>query len=645
MAEKFYDIEGQKVRGAQIRQLVINNHISDITDDGKPIGVKWLKGGAKPDEGGISEWFYFCQALWNEDDCYGKLTEKISAHFSPLEGFRTFEPFFCVRELVRNKKALSQGLIQRFEKYALEYLDGYMHPQEDFIGVNDNTPCLMVGGLILGGEYFKNTAWLEEGKKRLVRLKQMLLRRGFLSEYNSLTYIPLAIYGLATVVNYSENEECRQLALDCEKRIWEGVAALYQPSVGQTAGPYARAYFVDKLAQSYNMRTLLYILLGDKCGVNPINTVFAENTDENYYWQICAAHIGSMVYHCPVDIAESMINKKFPQIVQGTAENSASADTFLLKPIGHPYSEANQKRNILEELKNEDELFEYGAGVINLYTYLDDSYSMGVATRDWHCGADTDIFTILYADSPNAISQNQVGTIFANYTINESDILGADLGRKAAFQDERTAMVLYRPRWQGESVTDAGLNIVFGNASLINEIVIDGKSIFTKDSEDFEVHYTTKKLESFFVHTADIYMMFIPLIPEKDRKDAFLEVKSCGENLRVTIYNYKGEVLKYHRKGFCTLMNGFICELRRRDEFDSFDDFIKIMSDFEISEEVRTNIHTRYAIEREINYCGHDKSLACCVSPLTDGIKYMTVNGNLIEEPKFLVREIGNREN
>jgi len=636
---EIYDVEGQKKRSSQIRQLLIANHLCDIDADGRPNGKRWLTGGNLPDKGGITEWFYFCQGLWNEDENYGNLTEKMLKYYAPLDHFTTFEPFFCILELVRNKQALSVGLVKKFEGYAKKYLEWYMKSQEDFIGVNDNTPCLMVAGLVLGGEYFGEQRWIEEAESRLLRLQSMLERRGFLSEYNSLTYTPLSLYGLSAISNYAKHKECIRLSLACEARIWEAIAALYQPSVSQTAGPYARAYPVDKLAQSYNMRTLLYVVLGDECGVTPINTIFAGDKDENFYWHISAAHIGSMLYHCPKELGESMLVKDFPYVVQGTAEGSASADSFLLPLDGYVYQENVQCRNVFEELNEQDEIFEYGAGVINLYTYFDETYSMGTATRDWHNGVQTDNFTLLYADRKKAVNQSQVGTLFANYVVNASNLMRDDLGRKMAFQSERTAMVLYRPKWQGEKVLEAGLNLIFGNSSLLKNVSI-GDAVLSREKLDEEgILYRGTQLIPVFVHTAGLYIMLIPLVAQKDCEDALIEFANMGENAKLTIYNYKGDGKEriYHKKGFCCLTNGFVCEVRRENEYGSFDEFIKIMKEFSITDEIRTNIHTRYALEREICYKGSDKTLACCVSPLTDGVKYMTVDGRQISEEKFIV--------
>lgn len=647
MSEEFYDLPGQQERASQLRRLLIQNHLKDISPEGRPIGKKWLIGGGEPDLGGRSEWFYLCQGLWNESDSYGALTEAIDPYFTPLEGFGTFEPCFCMLELTRNKTALTANQVKKFEDYAQRYMHLYMHPDSDLIGVNDNTPLLMIAGLILGGEYFGRDEWKKEGRERLLRTKRLLARRGFLSEYNSLTYTPLSIYGLAIIVNFARCEECRALALELEIELWKHVAAMYQPSVCQTAGPYARAYPQDKLAHSYQMRTLLYILLGDKCGVSPINTIFAGDPDENYYWQISAAHIGSMLYHCPKAIAEGMLKKPYPYLVRGTAEFSASADSHMLTPpLGDGYaSEENLLRSDFEKLDEQDSTEEYSAGVLSLYSYQDEDYSIGTATHEWHNGAQTDSFTVLYSKKGTAHSQEEVGTVFANYGVNGSDCLGNDMGRKIAMQHERTAMVLYRPKWCGEEVSEAGLHIVFGNGALVNKMQVGERRLEGEALQAEGTHYTGRELTPVFVHMGHLYLMLIPLVAEKDREKASLELKNDGGNLLVTIYNDKGSKTRYHKKGFCLLTNGFVCELRKQEEYKSFEDFIEKMQDFRICEQIRRNIHTRYAVEREIRYEGEGAALECCISMLTDGVKYMTVNDELFEEVKFFAGGVTADEN
>ena len=54
-------------------------------------------------------------------------------------------------------------------------------------------------GMILGGEYFGDAAAVEHGMWNLRQLRDLLTRRGLLSEYTSPTYSPLSILNLAEV--------------------------------------------------------------------------------------------------------------------------------------------------------------------------------------------------------------------------------------------------------------------------------------------------------------------------------------------------------------------------------------------------------------------------------------------------------------
>ena len=475
-AADFYDISGQIARARQINKLVIDLHRKDIDDDFHPIGQKWLIGGGDPQKGGTEEWFYLCQAFWNYDDSYGELTDRIRPWFSPLKGYGPFTPFFAALALVRNQSALTPALIAYFEDFVLRTMPINME-EGDFIAVNDNTPSMIAAGLILAGEYFGKPEWIAKGKERIGQLRDMLARRGFLSEYNSLTYIPLSLYGMAAIVNYVKDEEAVQMALAQEIRIWKTTLAFYHHSTCQNAGPYARAYNRDKLAKTYQLRCLMYALLGDKCGVSPINTIFADTLtakdyDDNYYWHICNAFVANMVYHCPKTMVEEFFARSYPYIVRGTAETSASADAHLLPPLpGFISNEANLQRDPFRELKAQADCYEYPAGVIDIYSYIHKRFSMGTATRDWHNGVQSDGFTVLYADRDHATDQKQIGTVFANYTLNGSSPLDGDLGRKVAFQHNTTAMVLYHPKYMVKELEEACLNIVFGNRGLIDRVL------------------------------------------------------------------------------------------------------------------------------------------------------------------------------
>lgn len=638
---KYYDVSGQVQRARQINKLVIDLHIKDIDETFRPIGDKWLIGGEEQNKGGTEEYFYLCQALWNYDDSYAELTDKIRPYFSELAGFGPFTPALCILTLVRNQSAITQGMKEDFERYVLRYMPVNMHDQSDFIGVNDNTPALIAAGLVLAGEYFGKEEWIQKGKERIKTLRAMLDRRGFLSEYNSLTYIPVTLYALAAIVNYAKDKEAVKLALSQEIRIWKRCLVLYHEATCQTAGPYARAYRQDKLAHSYQMRYLMYALLGDKCRINPINTIFAGAPDENYYWHISNAFIANMVYHCPAEYIEKLFKRQYPYVVRGTAETAASADYHLVKSLGgFISSEENLLRDAFPELKVQEDCYEYPAGVIDIYSYIDRQFTMGTATRDWHNGVQSDGFHVLYAESPEAERQEQVGTIFANYTVNSSNCLDDDLGRKVAFQDKTTTMVLYHPKFVADLVEEAGLNIVFGNNRMIREVRIGDEKIDGNRVRKEGSLCQCKALHEIYVQVADFYLMLVPLIAEQDRDQASMELKNEEGNLIWKLYNYKGQPVSYKRKGFCLLTNGFVCELRKADEYGSLEEFIRKMKNYSVVEKRRANIHTRYAVERDCLYQNGKRSLACCYSPLTDGIKYMSVNGRILPQVAYSARRI-----
>ncbi len=644
--DAFYDVSGQIERARRINQRIIDLHRKDIDENFRPVGEKWLIGGSDPEKGGGEEWFYLCQAFWNYDEGFAELTDKIRPHFELMTGFGPFTPFFATLALVRNQQALTQALIADMEAYVLKYMDVNMSEESDFIGVNDNTPSMIAAGLILAGEYFGRQEWVDRGKERVRSLRALLDRRGFLSEYNSLTYTPLTIYGMAAIVNYAKDEEAVALALEQETRIWHRTLSMTHLATCQNAGPYARAYHVDKLAMTHHLRCLLYALLGEACKINPVNTIFAQGYDfpgnyhdGNYYWQIINAFVANMVYHCPKEYVEALFARRYPYIVRGTAETSSAADNHLIKPFsGFIGSKENVLRDPFEELAQQDDCYEYSAGVIDIYSYIDKDFSIGTASRDWHNGVQSDGFTLLYAACEQATCQEEVGTVFANYTLNGSDCLGNDLGRKIAFQHESSAMVLYHPKYLAAPVTEAALKLVFGNNRMIRKVMVGTQ---TPDIRRDGLLYRTRQLEPVFVEAANLYMMFVPLVAQEDREDAFLELCNHDGNMIIGIYNYRGEPKTYARKGLCLLSNGFVCEVKKRTEYESLEAFAQTMGHFRVTETRRSNIHTRYTVERDCRYQNRQLELACSYSVLTDGIKYMSVNGKCLPQTDFAMEYIG----
>jgi len=120
--------------------------------------------------------------------------------------FDIFVSNHAVQMLVLHADKLTEPVrlkIESWAKLALNDYPGDRQADYQFHGYNDNMPSKACMGMILGGEYFKDSAAVEHGLWSLRQLRDMLTRRGLISEYNSPTYSPVTLAGLIEVAKYA----------------------------------------------------------------------------------------------------------------------------------------------------------------------------------------------------------------------------------------------------------------------------------------------------------------------------------------------------------------------------------------------------------------------------------------------------------
>ena len=71
-----------------------------------------------------------------------------------------------------------------------------------------------------------------------------------------------------------------------------------------------------------------------------------------------------------------------------------------------------------------------------------------------------------------------------------------------------------------------------------------------------------------------------------------------------------------------SLSNGFIFEAEEAKEM-TFETFCEKYSQYTLSDKLIMNVHTRYSMMREVKYQCNGVKLACCISPITTGVKYI----------------------
>ena len=544
--------------------------------------------------------------------------------------FCQFMPLLCIETLLRYRDKMDADTIEKYETYVRDILDEFVESDLDFVGVNDNFPCIATYITLIGGKLFGREDACAAGIRRLHQLAAMFQRRGSQSEYNSPSYNAGQISAVALIAERVWDKELRELALGCEERLWIDFLGHLMPDLCCSAGPRSRSYFSGYLG-GVNSTRMIYQLLGEAAPVKP---------SLPYYSDLLLCPL-----HCPTELAEWYKNRTYPFEFRSTVEVNSSTDSLPRgKRRGH--HEGRPDPGARDPYAEED-LYEYPSCSGSLTTYMEDGYSLGTATREFHNGQQTDSFLIGYRKKRRPERESDAGWVYARYVINDKlpgqpneypecgmKDGGAntwDMGRKTAFQHKNSAMVLYKPKsFASKKVTSMRLCLVF--PARVNEPVCE---IYIGDRKAEDLTASSREVKSVFVRDGEIYMAFHPLLLTDYGRDAAVTVEKKNGLVIVSFFNYRGPERDFASRGFLLTGNGFVCEVRRADAYGSFAEFRESMSRFSLEDRLETNPHVRQTYQRITKYRAAHVCLECEYSPVSEGIRYQAVNGRLLEEPKL----------
>lgn len=640
-AASIYDAEGQHERRKRILELATDYMSDCFVADGS-----WRKeaGPSQPSHGEAEpnlrmRLFYALAFIGSGRPEAVALGNRIIA--ANAYKMCHFAPMVSIQLLRQYEGRLTQEAAQALRAYVASMLGPFQGEELDFIGVNDNFPCMSAYTTLIGGELLGDAASAQTGLKRLRQLAGLLTRRGFASEYASPTYTPIQLLALAELAEHTQSEEARALALQCEQRLWIDVLGHYHPPTFQTAGPYARAYTVDSAGHTHQSRFVLYALLGERLGIHPLHTLFAfpdrpaqgQIIHNGFrFMQISTAWVMNATYHCPPALVEQALNRQYPFTLQGSFEHSASTDALVGDAVPDPYAQ--------------EELYEYAAGTGTLTTYMTEAYALGTSTREFHNGVQTDSFHLLYGRQAEVHTQDDVGTVYAKYIVNDkrpgqrneypafgtssSDSSLWDEGRKIAFQHEHTAMVLYKPKtYACKDVTSLKLSLLLP-APALEEIWLGDRRAEGETAESLEPC-------PIYIKDGPVYMAFHPLLLTNYGRGAAIRLERFGRFTSISLINYEGEPRDFARRGLLLTGNGFVAEVRSEREAGDFAAFRAQMSAARtrIQDGLSSNVHMRHTYMRKTTYAREELTLSCAYSPVSEGVQHLAVNGRALPQPKL----------
>lgn len=540
--------------------------------------------------------------------------------------------------LAKFSNLLSAKAKSRLAKHLDEIASGFMEDHWNFVGTNDNFPCMATCGNVLYGERVGDLEQLEKGRERLKAFKHQLTRSGVNTEYSSQAYCFLQIEPIAMIAEMAKDEEIKRLALEIEERLWIDVLGHYHLPSGKMAGPWSRAYQWDMRGVGLPFAMLDFVL-GNLTPEVLLDDYFLESEE---WIKIRAASCYGNEYHCPQYLVDWVRDRQYPFHFVATADGCASYDDIGMRMWGLNADDMDPHVDY--------DLEPYGAWNVRIETYMTEKYSIGSSTLPYHSGEQTENFLVTYPRDTTQNPHRSVATVFSRFVVNDQEtlkgetdgygdmgILYSERGRRLVTQHENTAMVLYKPkRYNRKGVTALSVNIYIPNdqwgegENTIDEIWIGENRLST-------IGGTSSAYETVYVHDGDVYMAFVPLVPVDHGKEFATKVEERDGYTVIEFFNYRGDSRDFSRNQFALTGNGFVCEIASFDEYSTFEEFRMAIGASQVTDEYRAYQHYRKNAHRYTSYERGNILLESEYSPIDEGIRYQTLNGKFFEYPRFEV--------
>ncbi len=122
-------------------------------------------------------------------------------------------------------------------------------------------------------------------------------------------------------------------------------------------------------------------------------------------------------------------------------------------------------------------------------------------------------------------------------------------------------------------------------------------------------------------------------ITNKGREHA-MRISVRDDMLEIALFNYSGERRNFAKRDFLMVRNGFAFAIQSADEGD-FESFMQKEKGAQITDRLISTVHSRQTIVRSVSVQFGGHALACELSPVSEGIKFMTYDDYEIEIPKL----------
>ena len=567
---------------------------------------------------------------------------------------RPFETSGLAGLLAAHDAKLDEDVRTWADQLLSELLPNGMTRDFQFQGMNDNMPVMFTWALLFGGQRYHNDRCTEVGRANLLQLRDLLRRRGTVSEYGS-NYATHRLTGIAHIVEHIDDPELRRIAHDIEHRLWAELAGHYHPRLGTLSGASMRGGSPWKLETPTLLRHVFgdAILPPDKPWTEFLERSPAEHTRElgldpdTYLFAYpfgYGSEFVSATYHVPDDVAALFYEKPDAFTFECSTEQGYINEGVFCEQE-HVYGQGGMRTNVI--LTDREVVIPHfpdnGAQPHGLVTHHGRNFAIGTSTTNQF--ATSHAFRCTYARHDPLRHDADRGEVLVRYNLNEKTqggrtentyrktpdrettqqnycTLTRDDGRHHTLQHGPTALCLQVPQylehWDIRSMrTDVAVFQPGGWAgrAWVGETPVDALP-FESDAELVTLDQGA------------VYLAIRPLIGRHLERRCAIRLHAAEDYLIISLYNYQGEAIELSEREMLKLGNGFLFDVRDAADFDSFDAFREQMRQTQVLDQL-------YAGTRRVHVHRPGLRMSMEVCPYANTVKSRSINGRTVEYPQL----------
>jgi len=326
--------------------------------------------------------------------------------------------------------------------------------------------------------------------------------------------------------------------------------------------------------------------------------------------------------HPPAEAIDLAWHKASPTTVIATSEFGEFPRNW-----GGPYPDA------------ETPLYEFPAGHTVNTTHLTDRFALGTSRREFLQGEPDTNVHLAFARRNPAQSIADLATLFPVLNVGRADptrdVRPNNRGRAITLQHEGTVMSLQRPRvtWghrRDENEPSDPVDVI--QLALLLTCFHDAPEELRLGERVIEgLEGASESPVPIFLRDHGLFAAIHPLLLTNHGREAAVRTRLINGFLEIALVSYEGEPRSFTDFDLCSTFTGFVLSVADAERWSDFEAFCRAEAESKIHE------HQVRPSRRETVFRRGDLELSMEVSPISEGIKHVSINGQLAPEDRFTV--------